>query len=78
MTKSSYARVMKKKSEKLRLKAKRELLKEYPKLMENEEEKRKAFQLIDNAGVAIDEKGNVQLIYQNTEENENKKLINLS
>lgn len=75
MTKSSAARVIKKKSEKLRLKAKQELLKEYPKLMENEEERRKAFELIDNAGVAIDERGNVQIVYQN---NENKKLIDLN
>ena len=76
MTKSSYSRVIKKKSEKLRAKAKRELLKEYPKLMENEEERRKAFQLIDNAGVAVDENGNVQIVYQN-EENK-KDLMNLS
>ena len=75
MTKSSAARIIKKKSEKLRLKAKQELLKEYPKLMENEEERRKAFELIDNAGVAIDERGNVQIVYQN---NENKKLIDLN
>lgn len=76
MTKSSYSRVIKKKSEKLRAKAKRELLKEYPKLMENEEEKRKAFELIDNAGVAVDENGNVQIVYQKME-NKND-LINLS
>lgn len=75
MTKSSYARVMKKKGEKLRLKAKRELLKEYPKLMENEEERRKAFELIDNANVAVDSNGEVQIVYQNME---NKKLINLN
>ena len=76
MTKSSYARIIKKKSEKLRAKAKRDLLKEYPKLMENEDERRKAFQLIDNAGVAVDENGNVQIAYQN-EENK-KDLMNLS
>jgi len=75
MTKSSYARVMKKKGEKLRIKAKRELLKEYPKLMENEEERRKAFELIDNANVAVDSNGEVQIVYQNME---NKKLINLN
>ena len=76
MTKSSYARVMKKKSEKLRAKAKRELLKDYPKLMENEEERRKAFELIDNANVAVDDKGELHIVYQNME---NKKdLINLS
>jgi len=77
MTKSSYARVMKKKSEKLRLKAKKELLKEYPKLMEDENERRKAFELIDNAGIAVDSQGNMQIVYQN-ENKENKNLINLS
>jgi len=76
MTKSSYSRVIKKKSEKLRAKAKRELLKECPKLMENEEERKKAFELIDNAGVAVDENGNVQIVYQKME-NKND-LINLS
>jgi hypothetical protein len=44
--------------------------------MENEEERRKAFELIDNAGVAVDENGNVQIVYQNME-NKND-LINLS
>ena len=77
MTKSSYARVMKKKSEKLRLKAKKELLKEYPKLMEDEAERKKAFELIDNAGIAVDSQGNMQIVYQN-ENKENKNLINLS
>ena len=77
MTKSSYARIMKKKGEKLRLKAKKELLKEYPKLMEDETERRKAFELIDNAGIAVDSQGNMQIVYQN-EDKENKKLINLS
>lgn len=75
MTKSSYARVLKKKSEKLRLKAKQDLLKEYPKLMEDEKERKKAFDLIDNAGVAVDERGNVQIVYQ---KEENKDLMNLS
>jgi hypothetical protein len=68
---------MKKKSEKLRLKAKKELLKEYPKLMEDENERRKAFELIDNAGIAVDSQGNMQIVYQN-ENKENKNLINLS
>ena len=77
MTKSSYARIMKKKGEKLRLKAKKELLKEYPKLMEDEVERRKAFELIDNAGIAVDSQGNMQIVYQN-ENKENKNLINLS
>ena len=74
MTKSSYARVMKKKSEKLRAKAKRELLRDYPKLMENEEERKKAFKLIDDANVAVDGNGNVQIIY----ENKNNELKNIN
>jgi len=47
MTKSSANRIFRKKSEKLRAKAKRELLQEYPKLFENPEEKKKAFDLIN-------------------------------
>jgi len=63
MTKSSAGRIFRKKSEKLRLKAKRELLKEYPKLMESPEERKKAFALIDNANVAVDSNGNVKIMY---------------
>ena len=63
MTKSSASRLLRKKSEKLRLKAKRELLKEYPKLMESPEERKKAFDLIDNANVAVDSNGNVKVMY---------------
>jgi hypothetical protein len=63
MTKSSAGRIFRKKSEKLRLKAKRELLKEYPKLMESPEERKKAFDLIDNANVAVDNNGNVKVMY---------------
>jgi hypothetical protein len=73
---SSEARRLRRKSMKLREKAKRELLRDYPKLMENEEERRKAFELIDNANVAVDNNGNVQIVYQNMENN--KDLINLS
>ena len=73
MTKSSQSRLFRKKSEKLRAKAKRELLKEYPKLFENPEEKKKAFDLIDNANVAVDERGNVKLLY-----NKNKELNSLN
>lgn len=73
---SSEARRQRRKSMKLREKAKRELLRDYPKLMENEEERRKAFELIDNANVAVDSKGNIQIVYQNMENN--KDLINLS
>jgi hypothetical protein len=73
---SSEARRQRRKSMKLREKAKRELLRDYPKLMENEEERRKAFELIDNANVAVDSKGNVQIVYQNMENN--KDLMNLN
>lgn len=73
MTKSSASRLLRKKSEKLRLKAKRELLKEYPKLMENPEERKKAFDLIDNANVAVDSNGNVKVMYD-----KNKDLNSLS
>lgn len=64
MTKSSYGRVMKKKSEKLREKAKRMILKEYPKLMEDEEMRKKTFAAIDNANVAVDANGELQIIYE--------------
>jgi hypothetical protein len=73
---SSEARRQRRKSMKLREKAKRELLRDYPKLMENEEERKKAFELIDNANVAVDSKGNVQIVYQNMENN--KDLMNLN
>jgi hypothetical protein len=73
MTKSSASRLLRKKSEKLRLKAKRELLKEYPKLMESPEERKKAFNLIDNANVAVDSNGNVKVMYD-----KNKDLNSLS
>lgn len=73
MTKSSASRLLRKKSEKLRLKAKRELLKEYPKLMESPEERKKAFDLIDNANVAVDSNGNVKIMYD-----KNKDLNSLS
>ena len=64
MTKSSYGRVMKKKSEKLREKAKRMVLKEYPKLIEDEEMRKKTFAAIDNANVAVDANGELQIIYE--------------
>ncbi len=64
MTKSSYARQMRRKSEKLRLKAKQMMLKEYPKLMEDEEMRKKTFAAIDNANVAVDSNGQLQIIYE--------------
>jgi signal transduction protein with GAF and PtsI domain len=71
----SEARIMRKKAEKLKLKAKKEILRDYPKLMEDPEQRKKVFELIDNASVAVDSTGNIRIIYQNME---NKDLINLS
>lgn len=73
MTKSSYSRVMKKKSEKLREKAKRMVLKDYPKLMEDEEMRKKTFAAIDNANVAVDSNGELQIIYEPNNELKNLK-----
>ena len=73
MTKSSYGRVMKKKSEKLREKAKRMVLKEYPKLMEDEEMRKKTFAAIDNANVAVDANGELQIIYESNNDLKNLK-----
>lgn len=71
----SQARIMRKKAEKLKLKAKKEILRDYPKLMADPEQKKKVFELIDNASVAVDSTGNIRIIYQNME---NKNLINLN
>ena len=73
MTKSSYGRVMKKKSEKLREKAKRMVLKEYPNLMEDEEMRKKTFAAIDNANVAVDANGELQIIYEPNDDFKNLK-----
>lgn len=73
MTKSSYARVMNKKSEKLREKAKRMMLKDYPKLMEDEEMRKKTFAAIDNANVAVDSNGEMKIIYEPNNELNNLK-----
>ena len=73
MTKSSYARVMNKKSEKLREKAKRMMLKDYPKLMENEEMRKKTFAAIDNANIAVDSNGEMKIIYEPNNELNNLK-----
>jgi hypothetical protein len=59
---------MKKKSEKLREKAKRMMLKDYPKLMEDPEMRKKTFEAIDNANVAVDSNGELHLMYENNNE----------
>ena len=68
MTKSSASRLYKKKSEKLRAKAKRMMLKDYPKLMEDPEMRKKTFEAIDNANVAVDSNGELHLMYKNNNE----------
>ena len=71
MTKSSYNRMMRKKSEKLRQKAKLEMLRDYPQLMEDPEQKKKAFEMIDNAEVAVDSQGKIQIMYDKNNELKN-------
>jgi signal transduction protein with GAF and PtsI domain len=73
MTKSSYARQMRRKSEKLRQKAKLEMLRDYPKLMADPEQKKKIFEMIDNANVAVDSQGKIQIMYD-----KNNDLKNIS
>jgi hypothetical protein len=68
MTKSSASRLYRKKSEKLREKAKRMMLKDYPKLMEDPEMRKKTFEAIDNANVAVDSSGELHLMYENNNE----------
>lgn len=68
MTKSSSGRLFRKKSEKLREKAKRMMLKDYPKLMEDHEMRKKTFEAIDNANVAVDSNGELHLMYENNNE----------
>jgi len=68
MTKSSASRLYRKKSEKLREKAKRMMLKDYPKLMEDPEMRKKTFEAIDNANVAVDSNGELHLMYENNNE----------
>lgn len=74
MTKSSQARIMRKKNEKLREKAKKMILKEYPNLIQDEEARKKTFQAVDNANVAVDKNGKVQILYeQNNDDLKNLK-----
>lgn len=69
MSKSiSQARIERLKNKKLRLKAKKMILKEYPKLMEDEEMRKKTFAAIDNANIAVDSKGKLQILYEQNNE----------
>ena len=60
----SEARIQRLKDKKLRAKAKLMVLKEYPKLKENEELRKKTFEAIDKANVAIDGKGKIQILFE--------------
>lgn len=72
MTKSSQARILRRKNERLREKAKRMILKEYPKLMEDEEMRKKTFAAVDNANVAVDNNGKLQIMYEQDNNDLNK------
>lgn len=60
----SEARIQRLKDKKLRAKAKLMVLKEYPKLKEDEELRKKTFEAIDNANVAVDAKGKIQILFE--------------
>jgi predicted patatin/cPLA2 family phospholipase len=71
---SSEARRLRRKNAKLRDKAKLMILKEYPKLMEDLEMRRKTFEAVDNANIAVDNKGKIQIMYeQNNDDLKNLK-----
>jgi hypothetical protein len=69
----SEARIERLKNKKLRLKAKKMILKEYPKLMEDEEMRKKTFAAIDNANIAVDSNGKLQILYEQNNELNNLK-----
>jgi hypothetical protein len=48
------------------------MLKEYPKLKEDAELKRKTFEAIDNANVAVDDKGKIQILFEQDNNDLNK------
>jgi hypothetical protein len=60
----SEARVQRLKNKKLREKAKLMVLKEYPKLREDAELRKKTFEAIDRANVAVDDKGKIQILFE--------------
>ena len=68
----SEARIQRLKNKKLREKAKLMVLKEYPKLRENEELRKKTFEAIDNANIAV-RNGKLEIIY-NDEKDDLTKL----
>lgn len=60
----SEARIQRLKNKKLRAKAKLMVLKEYPHLKEDEELRKKTFEAIDNANIAVDAKGKIQILFE--------------
>ncbi len=60
----SEARIQRIKDKKLREKAKLMVLKEYPKLRNDEEMRKKTFDAIDRANVAVDDKGKIQILFE--------------
>lgn len=61
----SEARIQRLKNKKLREKAKLMVLKEYPKLKEDAELRKRTFDAIDNANIAVDSNGKIQILYEN-------------
>jgi hypothetical protein len=68
----SEARIQRLKNKKLREKAKLMVLKEYPKLKEDEELRKKTFEAIDNANVAVDSSGKIQILFEQDNNDLNK------
>ena len=68
----SEARIQRLKDKKLREKAKLMMLKEYPKLREDAELKKKTFEAIDKANVAVDDKGKIQILFEQDNNDLNK------
>lgn len=64
----SEARVQRLKNKKLREKAKLMVLKEYPKLRTDEELRKRTFEAIDNANIAVVD-GKIKIIYENDLDN---------
>jgi hypothetical protein len=64
----SEARIQRLKNKKLREKAKLMVLKEYPKLKEDSELRKKTFDAIDRANVAVVD-GKMKIIYENDLDN---------
>ena len=68
----SEARIQRLKNKKLREKAKLMVLKEYPKLREDAELRKKTFDAIDRANIAVDSNGKLQILYEQDNNDLNK------